>query len=42
MTHGFCECIIIIFPYSISTGCMAMCGGHGKLNTKQNYVFKHS
>ena len=42
MTHDFCKCIIISCPYIISTDLVVMCGGHGKINTKQNYVFKHS
>ena len=42
MTHDFCECIIIICPYSINTDRVAVCGGHGRLQTKRDYVFKRS
>ena len=42
MTHGFYDCIIIICPLTISTDRVVMSGGHGKLQTKRNYVFKHS
>ena len=31
MTHEFCDCIIIIYPYIINTDRVVMCGGHGKL-----------
>ena len=27
MTHGFCDCIIIIYLYSINTDRVAVCGG---------------
>ena len=42
MTHDFCDCIITIYRYIISTDHAAMCGGHGRLQTKRDYVFKHS
>ena len=39
MTHEFCDCIIIIYPYIINTDRVVMCGGHGKLQTKRNNTF---
>ena len=38
MTHEFCECIIIICPYSISisTDRGIMCSGHGKLESNEH------
>ena len=38
MIHDVYDCIIIICPHSINTGRVAVCGGHGRLQTKRDYV----